>query len=97
MATTRRLLRTGEAPKTKGEDAAMVLGLLVAGGFAFAVATLLLLELLAALPDMLSFLVVVSLMAATVMLVRAVIEKITALPAHAPDGPAPILRHLRNI
>ena len=81
---------------TKGGDAAMVLGLLVTGGFALAVVSLLLLELLLALPEALSFLVALSIVAAIVMLGRAVAEKITSLPSDMRDGSVPVLRRLRS-
>lgn len=80
-------------PKTSGEDAAMVLGLLVTGGFALAIATLLLLELLVALPTALSFVVFVSIAVAVIMLGRAVSEKVTSLP-NRQRGRVPILRNL---
>lgn len=74
----------------------MVLGLLVTGGFALTIATLLLLELLVALPETLSFLLVVSIVAAVAMLARAVLERSTALP-DGQRGSVPILRRLRRI
>ncbi len=79
--------------KTSGEDAVMVLGLIVTAGFAITIATLLLLELLQALPPILSFVVFVSIVVALVMLGRAVAEKVASLP-HRPRGGVPILRNL---
>lgn len=83
---------TGE-PTTSGEDAIMVLGLLVTSGFALTIATLLLLELLAALPMALSFVVFVSIVVALVMLWRAIREKIVSLPSRQ-RGPVPVVRNL---
>jgi membrane protein implicated in regulation of membrane protease activity len=80
-------------PKTSGEDAVMVLGLIVTGGFALTIATLLLLELLVALPVALSFVVFVSIVVAVVMLGRAVSEKVASLPNRQRGG-VPILRNL---
>lgn len=71
----------------------MVLGLIVTGGFALTIATLLLLELLVALPAALSFVVFVSIVVAVVMLGRAVSEKVASLPNRQRGG-VPILRNL---
>jgi membrane protein implicated in regulation of membrane protease activity len=80
-------------PKSRGEDAVMVLGLIVTGGFALTIATLLLLELLSALPIALSFVVFVSIVVALIMLARAVSEKVSSLPNRQRGG-VPILRNL---
>ena len=80
-------------PNSSGEDAVMVLGLIVVGGFALTIATLLLVELLMALPTAMSFVVFVSLVVAVIMLGRAVAEKAASLP-EGQRGPVPILRHL---
>jgi len=85
--------RKASDPKSSGEDAVMVLGLIVTGGFALTIATLLLLELLAALPLALSFVVFVSIVVALVMLGRAVAEKIASLPNRQRGG-VPIVRNL---
>lgn len=85
--------RISRESTTSGEDAVMVLGLLVTAGFAITIATLLLLELLQALPPMLSFVVFVSIVVALVMLGRAVAEKVESLP-HRPRGGVPVLRNL---
>ncbi|HET9061938.1 MAG TPA: hypothetical protein VFO62_01495 [Candidatus Binatia bacterium] len=85
--------RNSRDPKTRGEDAVMVLGLIVTGGFALTIATLLLLELLVALPAALSFVVFVSIVVAVIMLGRAVSEKVTSLPNRQRGG-VPILRNL---
>ena len=84
--------RPGE-PNSSGEDAVMVLGLIVTGGFALTIATLLLVELLLALPTVMSFVVIVSIFAAVIMLGRAVAEKAASLP-EGQRGPVPILRNL---
>lgn len=85
--------RSSRDPKTSGEDAVMVLGLIVTGGFALTIATLLLLELLAALPAALSFVVFVSIVVAVIMFGRAVSEKVSSLPNRQRGG-VPILRNL---
>jgi membrane protein implicated in regulation of membrane protease activity len=84
--------RSGE-PKSRGEDTVMVLGLIVTGGFALTIATLLLLELLSALPIALSFVVFVSIVVAVIMLARAVSERVSSLP-NRQRGRVPILRNL---
>ena len=84
-----------DEPVTKGEDAVMVLGLIVTSGFALAIATLLLVELLEALPAALSFVVFISVVATVVMIARAIAEKASSLPI-GQRGAVPILRHLRR-
>jgi uncharacterized membrane protein YkvI len=96
MANPHRSGRRRAEGSSAGSDAAMVLGLLITGGFALAVATLLLLELLVALPAALSFLVIVSIVAAILMLGRAVSEKITSLPSRGRSTSVPVLRRLRS-
>jgi membrane protein implicated in regulation of membrane protease activity len=71
----------------------MVLGLIVTGGFALTIATLLLVELLLALPTVMSFVVFVSIIVAVIMLGRAVAEKAASLP-DGQRGLVPVLRHL---
>jgi len=80
-------------PNSSGEDAAMVLGLIITSGFALAIATLLLVELLLALPTMMSFEVFVCVVVAVIMLGRAIAEKAASLPGRQ-RGPVPILRNL---
>ena len=82
-------------PRTRGEDAAMAIALLLVSVFGLAVATLLLLELLAAVPAAIGFVVVVSIAAALVMLGRALREKLTSLP-QLQRGPIPTIRQLRR-
>lgn len=91
----RKLLRNPKPGESisSGEDAVMVLGLIVIGGFALAIAALLLLELLMALPTAMSFVVFVSIVVAVIMLGRAVAEKAASLP-EGQRGPVPILRNL---
>jgi membrane protein implicated in regulation of membrane protease activity len=84
--------RPGE-PSSSGEDAVMVLGLIVTGGFALAIATLLLVDLLLALPTVMSFVVFVSIVVAVIMVGRAIAEKAASLP-DGQRGPVPILRNL---
>ena len=84
--------RPGE-PNSSGEDAVMVLGLIVTGGFALTIATLLLVELLMALPTAMSFVVFVSIVVAVIMLGRAVAQKAASLP-EGQRGPVPVLRNL---
>jgi membrane protein implicated in regulation of membrane protease activity len=81
------------AANSSGEDAVMVLGLIVTCGFSLTIATLLLLELLLALPTAMSFVVFVSIVVAVIMLGRAVAEKAASLP-EGQRGPVPILRNL---
>jgi len=71
----------------------MVLGLIITSGFALAIATLLLVELLLALPTMMSFEVFVCVVVAVIMLGRAIAEKAASLPGRQ-RGPVPILRNL---
>jgi hypothetical protein len=71
----------------------MVLGLIVASAFALAIATLLLVELLLALPAMMSFEVSVCIIVAVIMLGRAIAEKAASLPG-GQRGPVPTIRHL---
>ena len=73
----------------------MALALLLVSVFALAVATLLLLQLLAALPAAIGFIVLVSIVTAVVMLGRAVREKFSSLP-QLQRGPIPTVRQLRR-
>ncbi len=81
--------------RNHGEDAAMALALLLVSVFGLAVATLLLLELLAALPGAIGFIVLVSIVAACVMIGRAVREKVASLP-QLQRGPIPSVRQIRR-
>ena len=73
----------------------MALALLLVSVFGLAVATLLLLQLLAALPAAIGFIVLVSIVTAVVMLGRAVREKFSSLP-QLQRGPIPTVRQLRR-
>jgi len=73
----------------------MALALLLVSVFGLAVATLLLLELLAAVPATIGFVVVVSIIAAVVMLGRAVREKFSSLPS-LQRGSIPKVSQLRR-
>jgi membrane protein implicated in regulation of membrane protease activity len=73
----------------------MALALLLVSIFGLAVATLLLLELLSAVPTAIGFVVLVSIVAAFVMLWRAVREKVASLP-QLQRGPTPTIRQLRR-
>ena len=73
----------------------MAIALLLVSGFGLAVATLLLLELLAAVPAAIGFVVLVSIVAALVMLGRAVREKVASLP-HLQRGQIPTIRQIRR-
>ena len=73
----------------------MALALLLVSVFGLAVATLLLLELLAAVPTAIGFVVLVSIVAALVMLARALREKFSSLPS-LQRGPIPIVRQQRR-
>jgi membrane protein implicated in regulation of membrane protease activity len=73
----------------------MALALLLVSVFGLAVATLLLLQLLAALPIAIGFIVVVSIVAALVMLGRAFREKFASLP-QLQRGPIPTVRQARR-
>jgi hypothetical protein len=97
MASIGSKRRSGESTQVRhhGEDAAMALALLLVSIFGLAVATLLLLELLAAVPTAIGFIVLVSIVAACVMLGRAVREKLASLP-QLQRGPIPIVRQLRR-
>ena len=85
--------RGSGVPTSSGEDAVMVLGLIVTSGFALTIATLLLVELLLALPIVMSFVVFVSIVVAVIMLGRAVAEKVASLP-DGQRGLVPVLRNL---
>ena len=73
----------------------MALALLLVSVFGTAVATLLLLQLLAAVPLAIGFIVLVSIVAAVVMLGRAVQEKFASLP-QLQRGLIPTIRHARR-
>ncbi len=92
---TKRRASVSARPPTLGEDAAMALALLLVSVFGLAVATLLLLELLAAVPTAIGFVVLVSIAAAFVMLGRAVREKVASLP-QLQRGPIPTVRQIRR-
>jgi hypothetical protein len=84
--------RPGEL-NSSGEDAVMVLGLILVCVFALAIGTLLLVDLLLALPTMMSLEVFVSILVAVIMLGRAIAEKAASLPGRQRGG-VPILRNL---
>jgi hypothetical protein len=73
----------------------MALALLLVSIFGLAVSTLLLLEFLAAVPTAIGFVVLVSIVAAFVMLGRAVREKVASLP-QLQRGLTPTIRQLRR-
>jgi hypothetical protein len=73
----------------------MVLGLILVCVFALTIATLLLVDLLLALPTMMSLEVLVSVVVAVIMLGRAIAEKAASLPRRQ-RGRIPILRNLAH-